>query len=277
MPGSGRSCFLVFRGDTRNFLCIAPRHSVIYTPRKKLIGRASSCMVDPNLILGLQSSQVYKIVVTCNAALFVYEYLITIGDEVELLWATAWGPAPVLYFATRYSALPEICLDITFSIVVGMLLGQSIIVLRTWALWDGSRAVIRTFIVAGVLSVGIYSYLNVNWGIRTKFAASNTITPLMHGCIVTSPYHFIYIGRILFCCNDLALIMLTLIKYLQDCRCRSQTPQAHQDSVQKRVGKLSNSLYMNAFTSFGLMLVIAIANLVVTLLVPTNYRFLLSG
>lgn len=62
----------------------------------------------------------YEIVSLCNATLFLYEWLLTIGDEADLVWPSKWGAATILYYFSRYSVVPEnsvvpeIALQLTF-------------------------------------------------------------------------------------------------------------------------------------------------------------------
>lgn len=78
-----------------------------------------------------------------------------------------------------------------------------------------------------------------------------------------SPYRLVYVGWAMFCCIDLALIVLTAIKYKQD--------------VCPGASKLTIFLYREALTYFSMMLALAVANLLMFLLAADHLQVLLSG
>lgn len=228
----------------------------------------------------------------CNAALFLYEYLITLSDEVELVWSSKWGPATLLYYASRYTIIGEICAQMTFlfgtpgdyscrvlsgymifSQGLGVLLGQGIIVLRTRAIWNDSRAVIWCLVAVAIAFLGTHLYLTVDWISKTQVVASSATHSRARGCDILSSHHGLNLGWILLCIYDVALICLTIIKY-----CQERAASAQLRSITFRmVPTLSNSLYRSSFVYFTIMLAFALGNLLASPLLPGGYRMLLYG
>ncbi|KIJ50344.1 hypothetical protein M422DRAFT_245602 [Sphaerobolus stellatus SS14] len=99
-----------------------------------------------------------------SLVILVYDYLITLSDEVALIWTAPWTTARVLFFLTRYSAWIDTSL---FSIVhfareghlsipacralyeaygwflsIGVFIAELVFVFRTYALWNKSMRVL---------------------------------------------------------------------------------------------------------------------------------------
>lgn len=242
----------------------------------------------------LEVGNLYQTVLACNAALFVYEYLLTLADEAKFIWPSGLGVATILYYTSRYTIIPEICAQMifllgnpsdfqcrfvtgytSFSTGTGVMLGQGIIVLRTWAIWNGSRVLIWCLSLVAVIFVGIHFYLGANFIARAEVVASSTIHPRARGCSVLSSHNVLYVGWTLLCTYDIVLVGMTSIKYIQE---RAATSFLG-GSLPGRRGRarLTIALYRDAFSYFAIMLVFALANLTATLLVPAAYRMLFYG
>ncbi|KAF9553023.1 hypothetical protein CPC08DRAFT_714104 [Agrocybe pediades] len=93
------------------------------------------------------------------ACLYVYDYFLTIGMEVELVWKTRWSFINVLYIAQRYMPAIDTCfigmwrqlgflsLDqckilpyfTGFFYMTGFMLSEMLLSFRVWALWHNSK------------------------------------------------------------------------------------------------------------------------------------------
>ncbi|KAF9033055.1 hypothetical protein BDZ89DRAFT_947948, partial [Hymenopellis radicata] len=86
----------------------------------------------------------------------VYDYLLTLDQEVELVWRAKWNVTKILYLATRYlpfvdivvvlwhQVMPNMSLNDCsvaykingWMITLGISLAEAILTLRTWAVWN---------------------------------------------------------------------------------------------------------------------------------------------
>ncbi|EJD44300.1 hypothetical protein AURDEDRAFT_166682 [Auricularia subglabra TFB-10046 SS5] len=228
----------------------------------------------------LRSWQVIKFTYVCKAALFTYDFVITVVPEANLVWSSGLGLAEGLFYAARYSAWPELCAEMLLwfgmlddkhcrwvgKCLTGALLSQGVIMLRTWAIWNGSFSFKLFFALVGSASAVTYIYLNAEWIIHTRLEAVRDMYPGMRGCMFTASYRPVWIGWLLFCCNDFSLLFLTVIKYTQNRR-----------RGLPRNPKLTAALYRDAFFYFSFMLPLAVANLTVSLVATNYYQFLLYG
>ncbi|EJD44324.1 hypothetical protein AURDEDRAFT_185090 [Auricularia subglabra TFB-10046 SS5] len=229
-----------------------------------------------------QSLQAEKFVIASKATLIIYDFLLTFGDEVALVWPSGLGFTELLFYVARYSIIPEMVLELlflfgdldqktcrivggylSFSLAFGMLAGQAIVVVRTWALWDGSRLFAAVMIPFGILSLGVGMFVSSEWTTHTEFRRMSTLSPALRGCALSSPYRLVYSGWALLCVNDVALMSLTIVRYRQR-YCRGSP-------------RLTSALYRDAFTYFSFTLVLAIGNLCVTVIAAAHYQLLLVG
>ncbi|EJD38090.1 hypothetical protein AURDEDRAFT_172852 [Auricularia subglabra TFB-10046 SS5] len=112
------------------------------------------------------------------AALYSYDYALTLSAEIALVWRSRWTAGKVLFLLERYMKWPELLVflyygsfnsslpdchllyaSITYSLVVGVVIADVILVLRTWALWDTSRAVLISLSVLMCAIIAADCYL----------------------------------------------------------------------------------------------------------------------
>lgn len=241
--------------------------------------------LDGPIAEAIRGTRIYKIVDTCNAALCFYQFLLTLGDEVDLMWSTSTGAiGELLFYASRYWLLSDTVLELTFAFghltgaqckivsiylsfsgAVGMTLSQGILILRTRALWQNSRVILRLFAAAGVVILCASIFTSRQWALKSRFIASRTVSLNLNGCAVVAPYRLVYVFWILTISIDLLLLSLTLVSYVRDRRSGSL------------IGALTAGLYRDAFTYLGLMFVVAVASLAANVFVSEYFDILLYG
>ncbi|THH32838.1 hypothetical protein EUX98_g1348 [Antrodiella citrinella] len=108
-----------------------------------------------------------------SAALLVYDFILTFHSEVTLIWPSQWNPVKVLFVLTRYLPFVNMCLVLFYQtkenidvemcqktyypagwlIVIGIVVAEVILVVRTWAIWGRSQKVAILLAVAGATSL----------------------------------------------------------------------------------------------------------------------------
>lgn len=56
----------------------------------------------------------YFVVVACTA--IMYDWALTLGKEIELIWRQHWSLMTVLYFLVRYAGIPFTVMDMLISL-----------------------------------------------------------------------------------------------------------------------------------------------------------------
>ncbi|KAF9035060.1 hypothetical protein BDZ89DRAFT_1130522 [Hymenopellis radicata] len=134
------------------------------------------------LFEALQHQQLVTYFEISGTALYVFDYLLTLEQEVELIWGSRWTLTKLLYLFTRYSPFIDVGLFLSHQVTpnmsgktcllifkvnnwmstAGMVLAEVILTLRTWAVWNRPRfltvsmltlfsaSVITSFLVMGI-------------------------------------------------------------------------------------------------------------------------------
>lgn len=144
------------------------------------------------------------VIVAC-LTLVTYDYLLTVKQEIRYVWRAPWTPGTLIFLLLRYMAfmdLPILLWEyvttepggrscqvgvawIMWMELIALLLSCLVIGLRTWAIWDRSRA-------CGLL-VGSVFLAATGMGIYATFTFNNELSILVSdfdvagpGCIDTS-------------------------------------------------------------------------------------------
>ncbi|EIM88292.1 uncharacterized protein STEHIDRAFT_120484 [Stereum hirsutum FP-91666 SS1] len=142
--------------------------------------------------------------------LLVFDYLLTLSDEVAYIWPSRWSPVKIIYLANRYGNLSMLglmtwhiagdlyseasyfCFVATLVTNMGMLLSfasiRVLILLRAWALWIHRRHVLAAILVL-FLSYSIVCSVLLLWGTVTVSYSSNPypIANLVRTCVSPIP------------------------------------------------------------------------------------------
>jgi len=111
------------------------------------------------LVTALSQAKVRTYLRFVSGALLQYDYFLTLGSEISLIWPSQWSVSKVLYFLTRYMAFvdiimalyyhlkpnlsPDACQTLTVAatwlLVIGIIIAEYILAVRTWAIWNRSK------------------------------------------------------------------------------------------------------------------------------------------
>ncbi|KAG2081680.1 hypothetical protein BD769DRAFT_702126 [Suillus cothurnatus] len=135
----------------------------------------SATSTDPSWWLLISSSVFYSYWTFAASVVVVYDWVITLGQEIELIWRQRWSLITVLYLAIRYIGIPysvmSILINIPFvsvksavrinmfyalngtNVIVTAMLGV-IMIVRLYAMYQRSRMIL-VFLVVVFLAVNI--------------------------------------------------------------------------------------------------------------------------
>ncbi|KAF9558716.1 hypothetical protein CPC08DRAFT_751309 [Agrocybe pediades] len=101
-----------------------------------------------------------EVLIAIGTAIFIYDYFVTLGMEINLVWASQWNFVKFLFLFQRYMPFfdtfvlwvyqefggyhsPTVCKHITISTlvmtIVGTIASEILLTIRIWALWSPSR------------------------------------------------------------------------------------------------------------------------------------------
>ncbi|KAA1476594.1 hypothetical protein DENSPDRAFT_519844 [Dentipellis sp. KUC8613] len=235
------------------------------------------------VLVALQQNQFVTYFDVSASALLCYDYVLTLPDEVDLIWHSRWNAIKVAFLLSRYAAFWNLGVGIYHQfgrnipisvcsglyrangglIVSGIGLSEIIIIYRTYALWGKKKLVgctmVLLFVVAwAVLGVYLAQFLH-----SIEFIPIEIIPPELQGCFVTKIADTLYICWTIALSYETTVMGLTLIKVWQKFR--------HTSSP------LLYLIFRDSTLSYITLLVSSIANVLVVLLGPPEHTFLLAG
>ncbi|KAH8827702.1 hypothetical protein DL96DRAFT_1680117 [Flagelloscypha sp. PMI_526] len=188
------------------------------------------------LIRLVDSNNITLVFEFASLAVLLWDWLITFSAEVHYVWPTRWSLGKVLFFLTRYLPLSDVCLSIialqlmnppddeaacqkpyvaiVWLDVLGILVAQFILTLRTWAVYDRNKWVL--FCLSGLLVVeGIFGGIAVITFVNTIVWTGPEFAGV-RGCnIITVDNRLVsgsYVGVMIF---ETTVFVATMVRALQ--------------------------------------------------------------
>ncbi|EIW83467.1 hypothetical protein CONPUDRAFT_143354 [Coniophora puteana RWD-64-598 SS2] len=129
--------------------------------------------MDKSVWLSAQSGkQINAHANIAGMALLIYDYYLTIDQEVNLVWARRWSFGQVIYMLARYLPFPAIALTVARVLetvnnepcpnldlsnalhMASVVFAEALLILRTMAFWDRTRQIVLTLSVLAVICLG---------------------------------------------------------------------------------------------------------------------------
>ncbi|KAF9554236.1 hypothetical protein CPC08DRAFT_195812 [Agrocybe pediades] len=162
--------------------------------------------------------------VACGT-LLVYDYLCTLDQEIAYAWSPPWSAGTVLFFLNRYlpfvdtlisiklkltMSTPETCQReftvVTWFIVAGIAISESILVLRTVAIWQARRIVL--FVLSISCTVTFIPAIVIT---QIEIHSLKYIPSDIPGCRLASASSIILVAYILLAVSETTIFVLTII------------------------------------------------------------------
>ncbi|KAJ7439977.1 hypothetical protein FB451DRAFT_1059212 [Mycena latifolia] len=124
--------------------------------------------LSPQEIASFQGAENARVILIALFSLTVYEWMLTIDDEMKYFWTGPWGLSRILFLVNRYlspaiSVLALACnckrgIQAVFVIcIVALGVVQAMLVIRVWYLFSQSRAtriaMMAGFVIANIISL----------------------------------------------------------------------------------------------------------------------------
>ncbi|KAF9035730.1 hypothetical protein BDZ89DRAFT_1062012 [Hymenopellis radicata] len=159
-----------------------------------------------------------------STVITVFDYLLTLEQEVELIWGSEWTITKLLYLVTRYAPFVNACVLLwrTLSQVIkwmataGIMLAEVILTVRTWAVWNRHRfltvcmpALFLASSVAAFTVMGIF-----------LSSLQFLILPLpdLKGCLLSAANPIFRWDFITYMIYEVVMLLLMVVKSYQQCK-----------------------------------------------------------
>ncbi|TFK71032.1 hypothetical protein BDN72DRAFT_493470 [Pluteus cervinus] len=187
-------------------------------------------MADSDGLAALTANAVLfnKYFTVASSTLYLYDLLLTLDSEVNLLWPSKWTLFKVVYLLQRYLPLVDTMLlamiwefgDVNskaceslfkisnWSFVVGMIFSEAILIRRTLAVWGDNRKLqIAIYLIFLCWMIPIYWMLG---NYHNTLTYHSIPVPGLH-CFATGKAHLNYLCWILLTVFDIGLLILIAI------------------------------------------------------------------
>ncbi|KAH8102206.1 hypothetical protein BXZ70DRAFT_60083 [Cristinia sonorae] len=219
------------------------------------------------------------------AALLVYDIFLTLDDEVRYIWPSKISLVKLLYFATRYLAILDRVAGLyhqfqanvsnsqckmtyivgSWAVVVGIVIAESILMLRTWVIWGRSTKIALLLIVlfgGAILGVVVIDALFLKTLTFKTFP-----DPSIPSCVLSGASPTIGATFIILIAVETLVLILTLIKGIERFRVTGTA----------RTRGLIFVLYRDGILFYVYLLGISVLNFILTLNLPYYRTDLLIG
>ncbi|KAF9466691.1 hypothetical protein BDZ94DRAFT_129860 [Collybia nuda] len=171
------------------------------------------------------------------STILAYDWLCTIDEEVAYVWSRPWSLGTFVFILNRYlpavdtymvmnlawmASSPQFCyrhhVIMMWFLASGMFLSELILILRTYAIWNGQRSILICLILVALVTLStLLAVLIVGMDALTYGPAKGP----NHGCniIRTNDITLIYYLTIL--ASETIIVILTVIKAIQNRGSRS--------------------------------------------------------
>ncbi|KAF8582171.1 hypothetical protein K439DRAFT_1661960 [Ramaria rubella] len=209
--------------------------------------------------------------------ILIYDYLLTVKMEVELVWGTPWNVGKVLYLLTRYCVFvdsmmlaffhfasgenvsPRTCSLVYqisgWFIFWGGCLAEIVLIFRTWAIWGQKRKValgLPILLIIVVIPLGFLTRIGLTS--VTYADVSELPIPNLQSCFITKNDDITILwDYVVILAFETVILVLTLIKGFQHYR--------HTTS------SLVSTLYQDGILYYVYLLLLSIANVLFLALV----------
>jgi len=169
----------------------------------------------------------------------LYDHMLTLGQEVELIWPTPWNLGKVLFFATAYlpfidgailtyfhAVPPPISADVCatlykisgWMIMWGVVIAELVLVFRTWAIWgQNSKVLVGVLLLLALLSIPTGIFATYNGLLHVQFGPSPR--PDLESCwMMNDPDKILFLDYLMIVIFESIILGLTVYKGIQHFR-----------------------------------------------------------
>ncbi|KAJ6562822.1 hypothetical protein DFH09DRAFT_1159700 [Mycena vulgaris] len=213
--------------------------------------------------------------------LLTYDTLFNVDREYRHIWRSKWGVVKILYLWTRYSTFIDTVLAVqkrlngdldqsscraltnftTIFAGFGIGITEIILMIRTYALYGGSKKLLVFFLIMWFSIAGFNTWAVIKWTESFKFE----VAPNSNSCDLSSSSNIGLVCYVSLIAGETAIVLLTLWKGL------------HTFSLSGTVFRCSGlvaSFYRDGILFYLVMLLIFIVDVVLQRVAPPALKFI---
>ncbi|KAF8911520.1 hypothetical protein CPB84DRAFT_1842022 [Gymnopilus junonius] len=223
------------------------------------------------------------------AAMYIWDYVLTFGMEVDLVWSSRWNIIKVLFLVQRYLPLVDTCIltlyrDLLpgrsihgcavieqatgYMYVAGYVVSEILLTLRVWAVWNRHR-VLSVILPIGFLVVWAPAFVAMYF-----FQKGLQFAPMpsagLSGCFIIHTNDVIKWCWVSLIIWNAVTVSLMIIPGVRDCVVMPDLPNF-------RSTRLWSIVYRDGTYFFIYLFVLSILNIILSVTVIPTKRFFFSS
>ncbi|KAF8154956.1 hypothetical protein B0H34DRAFT_546227 [Crassisporium funariophilum] len=215
--------------------------------------------------------------------MFLYDYLLTLSMEIDLVWTSRWNLMKTLYLVQRYlpfvdtvwlvlhhqlganlstSTCTQLYTGSGWGMIVGIASSELILTLRAWAVWRRDRN----------LGIFLFSLYTLCWAANfvlvyffiKSIRFGKAPIPHFSGCFVVGADQILFVVWVILMIWDALVLVLIMIPGYQSYRYGGHSA-------------LYDAVYRDGAVYYLYIFVLSTINIVVIKMLPTAYQHLLTS
>jgi len=234
------------------------------------------------MIMGYERLRMQTSTDVAAVTLLIYDYILTIPNEIDYIWSSQWSVIKVIFLITRYLPFSDVSLVLIYQlkpfissrtcealfrasgwlIVVGIAIAETILAIRTWAMWERNRWMGIFLILLMSSAVLSCFYVESIFLDSAKFAPYPS--PATPGCLLIHRNPIIAYNFACIIFVETVLILFTLFKAFLHYRV---------PGTRRGIGSV---LVRDGIVFYFHLLIISTINLIVIVVAPLDVSGILS-
>ncbi|KAG7089113.1 hypothetical protein E1B28_010822 [Marasmius oreades] len=231
----------------------------------------------------LEHLQIISYIDVLNSTLLIYDVIINLPAEIEYIWMREWSIVTGLYILQRYLPLFDaVVLTLhhnfgenlsthyctlnysidAWSFFIGVMLSETILTIRVWAVWGRSAPV----------ALGLIVFFLACWVpcsvLLEKFLSAIEFAPLpfpnFRGCFISGGNHILWVCWVLWMVYDTGTLVMILVPGIEAYRKGGRS-------------ELVKTIYQDGVMYYAFIFLCSMINVIVILRLPDDMVVLLSS
>ncbi|KAG2357609.1 hypothetical protein BDR07DRAFT_1419817 [Suillus spraguei] len=190
-------------------------------------------------VVAATSLQCFAYIYVSTTTFWTYDYACSFHEEWRFLLVSQWTKVKGLYIVTRYVPFLLLATNLYLSFspnenpdkcrvldnicsgfgIVSAICSECFFILRTCALWNNNKILLAIMLVTGLTIVG--ASIAVTFATTAPATYATSTIPGITGCYISSTSFQLFIPFLLLSAFELGLMILTLIRAIQNWRIKS--------------------------------------------------------
>jgi len=226
----------------------------------------SALLSSPTIVSDLQTTKYMNV---AGLAIWIFDYALSFESEVRLVWGRRWDSTRILFSLARYLTLVGVIMTVYAAVhtrtgncgpfsdvsnvfhILSIIVAEGLLIMRTYAFWQRSKRFMIWLLVYGAIS------LIVAIGLSSQIHDVQEY-PDPGGCF--------FVGSK----NGAAIQYSFLVAY--ECVLLSLTTYRMVKHYRRTKSAIVTALYWGSMKYMSCMIVVTLANIIVTVAAPIGYR-----